>query len=236
MNFICLAAGKGTRFGRLNRYLQKCMYPINGKPFLEYSLENLSSSIKNDINLTIVVGFKMEQILNYFGNNFKNICLNYVLQEEPLGTGHALKLAYKDDKVKSKNYLFWHADNMLRKEHLKKIIKSEQKNIMSVYKNIAYRKIFERFETQGAKITKAYNGKSDYVDVGISRFSENVMKFMGNLKTNEYRYLLSVQAAIEAGEIVYYLEEDNWIHLGDIEPSFEDNIKEVTRRVGGFEC
>ena len=28
--FICLAAGKGTRMGRLSSYLQKCMYPLDG--------------------------------------------------------------------------------------------------------------------------------------------------------------------------------------------------------------
>lgn len=27
---VCLAAGKGTRMGRLSSYLQKCMYPIDG--------------------------------------------------------------------------------------------------------------------------------------------------------------------------------------------------------------
>lgn len=234
MNFICLAAGKGTRFGRLNRFLQKCLYPINGKPFLEYSLQNLSSFFNVDVFLTIVVGFRMEQIMNYFANRYNNIHIKYVIQEDALGTGHALKLAYDSNDFDSKTYFFWHADNLLRKEHLKSLLRSNEKNILSVSKNKAHRKSFERFDIKGDKITKAFNGSSDYVDVGISKLSENVMSYMGNLKTNEYRYLLSVQAAIENGERVVYQKEDNWIHLGDIEPSFEESIKEVTKKVGGF--
>lgn len=59
MDFVCLAAGQGTRLGRLGSYLQKCMYPVGLKPFLEHTLEQLVACRTGqlaDDRLTLVVG------------------------------------------------------------------------------------------------------------------------------------------------------------------------------------
>jgi hypothetical protein len=44
MDLICLAAGAGTRMGRLGGYLQKCMYPVGLRPFLEHALAQVLAS------------------------------------------------------------------------------------------------------------------------------------------------------------------------------------------------
>ena len=41
---LILAAGKGTRLGKLTKDWPKCMMPIGKKPLLEYWLETLHSA------------------------------------------------------------------------------------------------------------------------------------------------------------------------------------------------
>ena len=95
MEYVCLAAGKGTRFGLLGRYLQKCMYPVGLTPFVAYTVKNLIRSRAVDLSrdrLTFVVGHHAEQVQRYFGPCFEGLTIHYVEQLEQLGTGHALHL------------------------------------------------------------------------------------------------------------------------------------------------
>ena len=212
------------------------MYPINGIPFVEYSLKNILSCkmATEDTLLTFVVGYKPEQIMNYFGNRYNGLKISYVFQEKALGTGNAVKIAYKNESYKSDSYLFWLGDTLLNKDHLEKILHSKEKNIQSISKNTNSDKQFERVDIMNNRIIKAYNGSSPFVDIGITKLSSSAIKYIGRKKTNEYRYLLDLQSIIDTHGNVNYIEDNNWIHLGDIQPSFEENIKEVTRKLGGF--
>lgn len=80
---IVLAAGKGTR---MRTELPKCAYPILKKPMIEYIIEHIEIS---DIDETIcVVGHKKEYIESVLKERVK-----YAVQEEQLGTGHAVLMA-----------------------------------------------------------------------------------------------------------------------------------------------
>jgi len=70
---------------------QKTMIPVHGKPLLEYLIDGIIYvGIKEFI---IVVGFKKEQIIDYFKDGSeKGIEIQYVEQEELNGTGGALLL------------------------------------------------------------------------------------------------------------------------------------------------
>lgn len=92
MNTIILAGGLGTRLHPITKdKYPKCMVDINGKPFLKYLLTQLTNF---DIEKVILsVGHKCEYIEDYFGCEYKNMTLTYVREDEPLGTGGAIKLA-----------------------------------------------------------------------------------------------------------------------------------------------
>ena len=91
MEAIVLAGGLGTRLRSVITDLPKPMAPIGDKPFLEYILKYLQ---KNGITRVILsVGYKWETIKEYFGNSFENIELIYSVEDEPLGTGGAIKKA-----------------------------------------------------------------------------------------------------------------------------------------------
>lgn len=93
MEAIILAGGLGTRLKSVVKDLPKPMAPICDKPFLQYILE---FCFKNGIsNVVLAVSYKWEIIKDYFSDNYKGIKLTYSVEDEPLGTGGAIKQALK---------------------------------------------------------------------------------------------------------------------------------------------
>jgi Nucleoside-diphosphate-sugar pyrophosphorylase involved in lipopolysaccharide biosynthesis/translation initiation factor 2B, gamma/epsilon subunits (eIF-2Bgamma/eIF-2Bepsilon) len=90
---IILAGGFGTRLQGIVKDIPKPMADINGKPFLSYVMEYLSKQSLNKILLS--VGYKYEIIKDYFGLKYKNMEIEYIIENKPLGTGGAIKEALK---------------------------------------------------------------------------------------------------------------------------------------------
>lgn len=81
---IILAAGKGTR---MKSDLPKVFHEILGEPMLTYVLNSVSE-LKPQPTL-LVVGHKRDLIMDYY----KDHDLKFVIQDEQLGTGHAVVMA-----------------------------------------------------------------------------------------------------------------------------------------------
>lgn len=93
LGYLVLAAGKGTR---MHTSVPKVMVRILGKPLLGY-VYDLLSSVENS-KIWTVVGHKSHTIIDEFGENKQ-----FIIQENQLGTGHALMVAWdviKDSQVK----------------------------------------------------------------------------------------------------------------------------------------
>lgn len=92
MKAIILAGGLGSRLRDVVKDLPKPMAPVGGKPFLEYLLLQLKRWGTTDIVLS--VGYKKNVIKSYFGDGGSwGIHISYSEENEPLGTGGALKQA-----------------------------------------------------------------------------------------------------------------------------------------------
>lgn len=94
MKAIILAGGLGTRLRPLTERLPKPLLPIKGKPIIEHALENFKKHGITDVILSI--GYKADRIKEYFkdGRLF-GVNLEYLVENEPLGTGGAIKAAAK---------------------------------------------------------------------------------------------------------------------------------------------
>lgn len=232
MNFICLAAGKGSRFGALGSYLQKCMYPIGLKPFLELSIKNLTLSgiDLSAARLTLVIGHHKEQIQSYFGDSYNGLPITYVTQNAPLGTGHAILTAYEKAAL-SGPCVVWLADGYVKPTQFAAIAAHEHPVVMSLAadRDPAHAKI--RVSVSGDQVTQAWEGESDYVDIGFWKFSEAIVERMTRRKEGEYRIMPNLQDAITDGEKIGYLVADEWLHLGGTEPTPEINTLRIARRV-----
>jgi D-glycero-alpha-D-manno-heptose 1-phosphate guanylyltransferase len=92
MQAVILAGGMGTRLKSVVSDVPKPMAPVNGKPFLEYLLQQLIRS--NIRNVILSVGYKWEIIRDYFGDGAKwGLNIQYAVENEPLGTGGAIREA-----------------------------------------------------------------------------------------------------------------------------------------------
>jgi D-glycero-alpha-D-manno-heptose 1-phosphate guanylyltransferase len=88
---IILAGGFGTRLRQVVPDLPKPMAPIAGRPFLEILLSDLARKGLGRIVLSL--GFMAEKIESYFSTRFAGMEIDYVIEDDPLGTGGAVRLA-----------------------------------------------------------------------------------------------------------------------------------------------
>ena len=93
MEAIVLAGGFGTRLRHIVSDVPKPMAPMDdvGTPFLCYVLGDLARQGIDRVILS--TGYKSEVIEDYFGGSFQGMELVYSREDEPLGTGGAVKLA-----------------------------------------------------------------------------------------------------------------------------------------------
>jgi bifunctional UDP-N-acetylglucosamine pyrophosphorylase/glucosamine-1-phosphate N-acetyltransferase/UDP-N-acetylglucosamine pyrophosphorylase len=82
---VVLAAGMGTR---MKSDLPKVLCPVLGRPMIEYVLDALATAGVQRV--IAVIGYRADDVRAALANR-KN--LEFVLQTERLGTGHAVKMA-----------------------------------------------------------------------------------------------------------------------------------------------
>ncbi|MBQ3048872.1 MAG: NTP transferase domain-containing protein [Oscillospiraceae bacterium] len=85
MKAIILAAGKGKRLHSEQFSLPKVLRQANGRPLLGYVTDSISFIDKKDT--IIVVGYKREQVIEQVPG------YTFAVQDEQLGTGHAVNMA-----------------------------------------------------------------------------------------------------------------------------------------------
>jgi glucose-1-phosphate thymidylyltransferase long form len=88
MQAVVLAAGKGTRLRPLTDDKPKGMVEVAGKPILEHCLDQLVDLGAE--KLVVVVGYKKENIITYFGDEYRGVPITYSHQREQKGLAHAL--------------------------------------------------------------------------------------------------------------------------------------------------
>lgn len=93
MEAIILAGGFGTRLQHVVSDVPKPMAPMNdkGTPFLSVLLKKLAE--EGITHVVLSTGYMSEVIENYFGKEYAGIYIDYSVEEIPLFTGGAVKMA-----------------------------------------------------------------------------------------------------------------------------------------------
>jgi NDP-sugar pyrophosphorylase family protein len=242
MTFICLAAGKGTRFGRLGSYLQKCMYPIGLKPFLEYSVESLLNSgvfRRGRDRLVFVIGHKGEQVRDYFGSQYRGVPIAYAEQERALGTGHAVWVGFHAAGVTAEPVIAWLADSYISAEVFAAHAHSDRAEAITIAEFNDGRAYGHRvdIDPDSGRVTRCWKGSSPYVEIGCWRMAPETVQALvpadaasgetGTAPDGEYRALKSLQEQIDRGAEPGYVHAPAWTHLGGTDPSPEYHLAQV---------
>lgn len=119
LSVVILAAGKGTR---MYSDLPKVLHPIAGKPMVKHVIDTAKQLSVQQIYLIYGHGAELLQ------QRLANEQVNWVLQAEQLGTGHAMQQAlpfFADDE----NILMLYGDTpLITKETLEKLIAAKPEN------------------------------------------------------------------------------------------------------------
>lgn len=90
---IILAGGLGTRLREVVSDVPKCMAEVAGKPFLSYLLD--WCKVQSFGRVILSLGYLSEVVTSWIEKNEYPFEIIYAKEEEPLGTGGAIKLAMR---------------------------------------------------------------------------------------------------------------------------------------------
>ena len=125
LSVIILAAGHGTR---MKSSLPKVMQPIGGIPILEHIINTASGLYPTQV--IPVIGYGRDIITGYFQKKYTDKELQFVVQENQLGTGDALRTAMAKVSRNIDQVLVLNGDvPLIKVDTIKKLIDVSSKGI-----------------------------------------------------------------------------------------------------------
>ena len=184
---LILAGGEGKR---MQSELPKVLSEINGKPMVKWVLEAIKAS-GVDPRPTIIVGYKKELVMEALGDGY-----DYVVQDEQLGTGHAVMMAEKILSSSTDNILILAGDNPLITGNTLK-------------------KIAEKHLEKNSKVTMGTVTLSDFLDwrkFFYTNFSRIIRGADGHIiKSVEFKDANEEEKQIKEVNPIYLCFENNWL-------------------------
>jgi dTDP-glucose pyrophosphorylase len=185
---VILCAGLGKRLRPLTELYQKAMLLIHDKPILEYIINGLIyAGFKN---LIIVVGYRKEQIIEYFKDGGKwGINIEYIEQKTLNGTGGAVLVCQK--LIRNSHFFLTWGDIVVPYIIYKNVVdifKKENQNFLLVtnYVKDPYRggAVYSKNNFLIDIVEKPPKGKSksNLNNCGIFIFSTEIFEVLKNLK------------------------------------------------------
>lgn len=187
VQIIILAAGKGTR---MESDRPKALTPLRDKPFLKHVLSAVAG-VGLPKKPIIVVGHKKEDVIEEIGGGY-----NYAIQEEQLGTGHAVKIARKHVGEDVDTIVVLFSDQPLMKTNT--IVE-----------------LIDKHHAHGATITMATTDIGDYQEWRKDAF-DNFGKIVRDSDGNILRIVERKNASEEEQKITevnpaYFVFDANWM-------------------------
>jgi len=213
MKAVVLAAGEGLRLRPFTANRPKVMIKVANKPILEFVVRALVANNIRDIE--IVVGYRKEQIMTYFGDGSKwNAKINYVVQDKQLGTAHALQMARS--RLKGK-FLVLPGDNIIDTDTIKPVA-HEMSDWASIIAKSTTPSKYGVVRLDGKPIAQIVEKPdqefSNLISTGIYQLSEEIFKDIdevsAHLKKNDLTSVL--QYCIDNGrKVLGEMTEGRWI-------------------------
>ncbi len=210
---VIMAGGRGKRLSPLTDTIPKPMLRLGDKPIIEHNIDRLISfGIKK---IYISVKYLGEQIVNYLGDGSqKGISIEYVWEDEPLGTAGALALI---NNLSTEHILLMNSDLFTNVNfeslYLKLINEGADMAVASTeYKvDIPY----AVFETQEGRVTN-FKEKPSFIyhsNAGIYILKRSLI---ATIEKGKYCDITDVmeQLVTEGGKLVYDPIIGYWIDIG----------------------
>ena len=245
---VLLAAGQGTR---MKSRVLKVLHPVCGKPMLAYALAVAGSASTE--KPVVVIGKDGEALRTFLGE-----AARCVVQDPPLGTGHAVQQAEAVLRGKTDLVLVSYADMpLLRPETLARLVETQKENPgpMTMLTVISadprgFGRVIRAPDGQVQAIVEQAAATPEQLairelNVGAYCFSADwLWQALGRIplsKKGEYYLTDTVELAVQAGLPVRALVSDDLsesigintrIHLAEAEAAMRDRINRMHMLAG----
>jgi len=209
MEAIVLAGGLGTRLRSVVPDLPKCMAPINGTPFLSYLMDHLTA--QGVTKFIFALGYKSDEFIHFLNTKFPNNNFSIVIEDEPLGTGGAIKLAIS--KANTKDIIALNGDS-LYKVNLKQLMKFHVEHNSDCTLALKPMHQFERYGSVAINDNKS-----------IASFKEK--KFMESGFINGGVYALNVASFLAKPLPIKFSLEKDYLEKYAPQGKFYGNVQEA---------
>ena len=233
-NALILAAGKGTRMWPLTENNPKPLLPICGLPIIERQIQELKKiGVKK---LYILIGYQMKELSDYLGKNKNGIDIQYIVQKEQKGTGHAVNQA---KNIIKGNFYCINGDLIVDSKNLERLKKKKDELTMMVTK-VKDGSNFGVIESMNGRLVsineKGVSGKST-INAGIFLFNEKIFDAIDNIEKSirgEYELTDALQAISNDIHILEY--QGFWKDIGapwDLITANEKYIHNLENQIKG---
>ena len=210
-----MAGGFGTRLKPLTDNCPKPLLKVGNKPILETVM---LSFIKSGFsNFYISTHYLPEMIREYFGNGEKwNVSINYVYEDEPLGTGGALGLLPKD--LPSLPIIMMNGD-VLTKVNIERLLAFHNKHNASAtmcVREYEYQVPFGVIESEGNNIKSMVEKPIQrfHVNAGIYVVSRAIIE---QVKSNEVIDMPTLLERYLDKDVLMFPFYEYWLDIGRID-------------------
>lgn len=237
---VILAAGGGTRMKPLSLTIPKPMLPICNKPLLAVLAEYMAEIGLKSI-IIVVSPSNISNIQKYFTDNPLpiGIQIKYAVQEEPLGTAHALSQA--ENYISEEKIFVIAGDNYLFPPQMKKLITTHlytKPKITIALKQVSEKEIIslssvllnpEGFVTRiiekpkKNEILSLLAATSAYV---IEKDFFSVLKNISKSKRGEYEIPTAFELILQKNGRIKGIELPFWDHISTPDDLWRFNIQE----------
>jgi len=246
MKAVIITAGEGTRMRPLTLNRPKTMLMVGGKPILQHNVEALQKAGISEI--TMVVGYKKNVIIDYFGDgSLFGVKINYVEQDERLGTAHAIG---KTSEVIDEDFVVLNGDILVDPQLIVDLIeKYNSKNYAKavlVLTEVEDPTLYGVVELENDEIKRIIekpslkDAPSNLINAGIYLFDQDIFNAIDRTdksERNEYEITDSITHHINNGLVVLgHKSRKKWIDIGrpwELLEVNEELLKDLKGKIDG---
>ncbi|MCB9370608.1 NTP transferase domain-containing protein [Candidatus Woesearchaeota archaeon] len=218
MKALILAAGKGTRMHPLTLDTPKPLIEVGGIPLMQHSMQAAYDFVDEYV---IVVKYLKEQIMAYFGKEFKGKPISYVVQEETLGTGHALLSA--QNELGGEEFLILLGDDIISPAALSRLVKQDKAVLLRETpdpRQYAVVELNEKGHLQSIE-EKPLHPKTNLANTGAWKMNAALIEHMkdkGMSERGEYEITDALASLMKEETIAgVRAKEKEWLGVGTLE-------------------
>ncbi len=217
----------------LTETVPKPMLPVADRPLAAHTADAAVDAGATE--LILVVGYEADAVREYFGESYRDVPISYAVQEEQLGTAHAVGAAREH---LDGPFVVLNGDNLYDPEGIESLFESAP--AVAGYR-VAYPTNYGVLSTDGERVTavveKPDDPPSNLANAGAYAFPAEAVEWLDveRSERGEFEITDVLARAVEAFDVTA-VELDRWMDVGrpwELLEANEWKLSELDRRIEG---